>query len=53
MRIASSADSVECKVLPYTTFELENASHHYELLQVHNTVVTIAGQQSEVGEDDS
>lgn len=53
MRITSLEDPVECKVLPYTAFELENAFHHYELPAVHHTVVTVAGQQSGVGGDDS
>ncbi|MNU09157.1 Beta-galactosidase small subunit [compost metagenome] len=33
--------------------ELENATHHYELPNIHHTVVTIAGRQMGVGGDDS
>jgi len=53
MRITSLTDALECKILPYTAFELENAFHPYELPPVHHTVVTVAGQQSGVGGDDS
>ncbi|MCM3633015.1 glycoside hydrolase family 2 TIM barrel-domain containing protein [Paenibacillus camelliae] len=44
---------VECRIAPYTAFELENAVHHYELPNVHYTVVTVAGKQMGVGGDDS
>ena len=50
---ASAAAPVEANISPYTAFELENATHHYELPNVHHTVVTIAGRQMGVGGDDS
>lgn len=43
----------ELGVSPYTAFELQNALHHFELPQVHYTVVTIAARQMGVGGDDS
>ena len=52
--ITSPAENpVECRISPYTAFELENALHHYELPNVHYTVVTVAGKQMGVGGDDS
>lgn len=53
VRIASTDVPLECTISPYTAFELENASHHYELPPVHHTVATIAGQRMGVGGDDS
>ncbi|OBR67831.1 beta-galactosidase [Paenibacillus oryzae] len=53
IRILSNGEPVECGVSPYTALELENAQHHYELPQVHYTVVTVAGRQMGVGGDDS
>ncbi|MCL6605463.1 MAG: DUF4981 domain-containing protein [Paenibacillus sp.] len=50
---APAAKPVECRVSPYTAFELENAYHQYELPPVHYTVVTVAGKQMGVGGDDS
>lgn len=50
---ASSTAPVEANICPFTAFELENASHHYELPEVHYTVITIAGRQMGVGGDDS
>lgn len=50
---APSAAPVEANISPYTAFELENATHHYELPNVHHTVVTVAGRQMGVGGDDS
>lgn len=44
---------VECNVSPYSAFELEQANHHWELPEVHYTVVTVAGRQMGVGGDDS
>ncbi|WP_136608322.1 glycoside hydrolase family 2 TIM barrel-domain containing protein [Paenibacillus dokdonensis] len=44
---------VECRISPYTAFELEHARHRFELPPVHYTVVTIAGRQMGVGGDDS
>lgn len=52
--ITSPAEApVECRISPYTAFELENALHQYELPAVHYTVVTVAGKQMGVGGDDS
>lgn len=52
--ITSPAEApVECRISPYTAFELEHALHHYELPAVHYTVVTVAGKQMGVGGDDS
>ncbi|MHA7967548.1 beta-galactosidase, LacZ type [Paenibacillus sp. CAU 1782] len=53
IRILSHGEPVECGVSPYTALELENAQHHYELPQVHYTVLTVAGRQMGVGGDDS
>ncbi len=53
IKIASTSRPVECNFSPYTAFELENAAHHYELPNVHYTVVTVAGKQMGVGGDDS
>lgn len=50
---APAAKPVECRISPYTAFELENAYHQYELPPVHYTVVTVAGKQMGVGGDDS
>ncbi|MBD8070115.1 glycoside hydrolase family 2 TIM barrel-domain containing protein [Bacillus sp. PS06] len=51
--ISSVAEPLECNVSPYTAFELENAKHHYELPNVHYSVITVAGKQMGVGGDDS
>lgn len=53
IKIAASTEPLECTFSPYTAFELENAAHHYELPNVHYTVVTVAGKQMGVGGDDS
>ncbi|ULO05544.1 DUF4981 domain-containing protein [Paenibacillus sp. 19GGS1-52] len=50
---ALAAKPLQCRISPYTAFELENAYHHYELPPIHYTVVTIAGEQMGVGGDDS
>ncbi|EFM12742.1 Beta-galactosidase [Paenibacillus curdlanolyticus YK9] len=50
---APAAQPVECNISPYTAFELESAYHHYELPNVHYTVVTVAGRQMGIGGDDS
>lgn len=44
---------LECRISPYTAFELEHARHRFELPPVHYTVVTVAGRQMGVGGDDS
>ena len=46
-------DELSFSALPYTPHELENAAHHYELPQVHYTVVRVAQQQMGVSGDDS
>ncbi|TYS62285.1 DUF4981 domain-containing protein [Bacillus infantis] len=53
IRISAEGEPVECTVSPYTAFELEHANHHYELPDIHYTVVTVAGRQMGVGGDDS
>lgn len=53
IRISSTDKPIESNISPFTAFELENASHHYELPAIHYTVVTIAGKQIGVGDDDS
>jgi beta-galactosidase len=53
IRISSVTEPLECNFSPYTAFELENANHHFELPNIHYTVVTIAGRQMGVGGDDS
>ncbi|KKI93204.1 beta-galactosidase [Bacillus sp. SA1-12] len=53
IKIAYKEKPFQCNVSPYTAFELENAAHHYELPNVHYTVVTIAGRHMGVGGDDS
>ncbi|MCA1041944.1 DUF4981 domain-containing protein [Bacillus infantis] len=53
IRISAAGEPVECTVSPYTAFELEHANHHYELPDIHYTVVTVAGRQMGVGGDDS
>lgn len=46
-------DELSVNVLPYTPHELENASHVYELPQIHSTTVRIAQAQMGVAGDDS
>ncbi|MFC0272866.1 glycoside hydrolase family 2 TIM barrel-domain containing protein [Metabacillus herbersteinensis] len=53
LTISSKDKPIECNVSPYTAFELENAYHHYELPNVHYSVITVAGKQMGVGGDDS
>ncbi|MGG5254421.1 glycoside hydrolase family 2 TIM barrel-domain containing protein [Neobacillus sp. SM06] len=53
IKISSGEKPVECTISPYTAFELEHASHHFELPPIHYTVVTVAGRQMGVGGDDS
>lgn len=48
-----SGDELSFSALPYTPHELENATHPYELPQVHYTVVRVAAAQMGVGGDDS
>ncbi|MCM1106519.1 MAG: DUF4981 domain-containing protein [Blautia sp.] len=51
--ILFTGDELSVNVLPYTSHELENASHVYELPPVHHTVVRIAEAQMGVAGDDS
>jgi len=53
IEIESTILPLECNVSPYTAFELENAKHHFELPNIHYSVITIAGKQMGVGGDDS
>ncbi|MGM0877918.1 MAG: glycoside hydrolase family 2 TIM barrel-domain containing protein [Bacillota bacterium] len=53
IKLSNTADPFECTISPYTAFELENAKHHYELPNIHYTVVTVADRQMGVGGDDS
>ena len=46
-------DEMEFSILPYTSHELENAAHPYELPEVHYTVVRAALKQMGVGGDDA
>lgn len=49
----SARESIELSVLPFTAHELENAYHHYDLPQIHHTVITVNKKQMGVGGDDS
>ena len=51
--ILFTGDELSFSALPYTPHELENASHIYELPEVHYTVVRVAMAQMGVGGDDS
>ncbi|NRD76781.1 DUF4981 domain-containing protein [Bacillus sp. BRMEA1] len=53
LRISAVSEPLECNFSPYTAFELETAKHHYELPNIHYTVITVAGRQMGVGGDDS
>lgn len=44
---------IEFSALPYTSHELENAFHHYELPPIHHTVINVYKRQMGVGGDDS
>lgn len=46
-------DELSFSALPYTPHELENATHCYELPEVHYTVIRVAKQQMGVAGDDS
>ena len=48
-----NGDNFEFSALPYTPHELENAYHHYELPQVHYTVIRASLMNIGVGGDDS
>lgn len=51
--IIFSGDRMEFSALSYTPHELENASHPYELPQIHYTVVQVSKQQMGIAGDDS
>jgi beta-galactosidase len=53
IKISYVNEPLECNFSPYTSFELENANHHFELPNIHYTVVTVAGKQMGIGGDDS
>jgi beta-galactosidase len=48
-----TGDYFNFSALPYTPHEIENAKHHYELPEVHYTVVRVSKKQLGVGGDDS
>ncbi len=48
-----TGDNMNFSALPYTPHEIENARHHFELPEVHYTVVRVSLQQMGVGGDDS
>ncbi|MCL2035564.1 MAG: DUF4981 domain-containing protein [Oscillospiraceae bacterium] len=48
-----TGDEMEFSALPYTPHEIENAMHHYELPEVHYTVVRVNMRQMGIGGDDS
>ena len=49
----SAKTPFEFSALPHTSHEIENANHHFELPNIHNTVLTINKTQMGVGGDDS
>ena len=51
--IQFTGDGINFSALPYTPHELENASHPYELPEVHYTVVRVSKAQMGIGGDDS
>jgi beta-galactosidase len=48
-----SDSGMSFSALPFTPHEIENATHHYELPEVHYTVIRAAMAQLGVGGDDS
>lgn len=48
-----AGDRMYFSALPYTPHEMENAMHHYELPEIHYTVVRAALAQMGVGGDDT
>jgi len=48
----TTENEMEFSALPFTPHELENAKHHYELPQVHYTVVRVSEKQMGVAGDD-
>ena len=53
LRFEKVENNLECSVLPYSAYELENAMHIYELPRVNYTWVRMAAKQMGVGGDDS
>lgn len=53
LRFSSETDAFESSVLPYSEYELENASHQEELPKSHYSRVRILAAQMGVGGDDS
>ena len=51
--IIFSGDEMEFSALPFTPHELESAMHHYELPQVHYTVVRVNLRQMGIAGDQS
>lgn len=46
-------DTMEFSALPWTPHEIENARHHFELPQIHYTVVRVSKQQMGIAGDDT
>jgi len=54
VKISSSASQpLSFSALPYTSHELEQGYHHYELPEIHKTVLSINLKEMGVGGDDS
>jgi beta-galactosidase len=53
LRFTYSSNPFECSVLPFSAYELENATHVEELPKVHYTWIRILAKQMGVGGDDS
>ena len=53
LRFTAKEHPMECSVLPYSSYELEQAMHIHELPKVHYTWVRLARKQMGVGGDDS
>ena len=53
IEFTGSANEMEFSALPYTPHELENAMHHYELPEIHYTVVRVNMQQMGIAGDNT
>ena len=51
--LAFTGAPMDFSILPYTTHELENAAHSYELPEIHYTVIRAQLAQMGIGGDDS
>ncbi|MCL2819246.1 MAG: DUF4981 domain-containing protein [Oscillospiraceae bacterium] len=51
--IIFTGDEMEFSALPYTPHELENAMHHYELPEIHYTVIKVNLRQMGIAGDNS